>query len=43
MTSDANSILGLVLVIAGSALLLTGNAMMICYKYVYKWMNKNKL
>lgn len=43
MTSDANSILGFVLVIAGSALLLAGNTMMICYKYVYKWMNKNKL
>ena len=42
ITSDSNSRLGYVFVFAGSALLIAGNAMTICYKYVYKWMNKSK-
>lgn len=40
ITSDSNSRVGYVFVLAGSALLIAGNAMTICYKYVYKWMNK---
>lgn len=42
ITSDSNSRVGYVFVFAGSVLLIAGNAMTICYKYVYKWMNKSK-
>lgn len=42
ITGNSSSKFGYVLVGAGSILLLAGNAMTICYKYVYKWMNKGK-
>lgn len=42
ITSNSNCTLGYVLVAAGCALLLAGSVITICYKYVYKWMNKSK-
>lgn len=43
ITANAKENIGYWLVGAGSILILVGNILMICYKYVYKWMNKDKL
>lgn len=40
ITSNDNFVVGYILVISGSLLLLVGGALTICYKYVYRWMNK---
>lgn len=40
ITSNDNITAGYILMISGSLLLFTGSALTICYKYVYKWMNK---
>lgn len=40
ITSDENVFTGYILVVSGCLLLLVGSVLTICYRYVYKWMNK---
>lgn len=42
ITGDDNVMVGYILVVSGSLLLFSGSALTICYKYVYRWMNKTK-
>lgn len=42
ITGDKNVKVGYILLILGGLLLVVSGVMMICYKYVNKWMNKKK-
>lgn len=42
ITSNENVVVGYILIVAGCLLLLIGSSLTICYKYVYRWMNKQK-
>lgn len=42
ITSSEKLVVGYILIVAGCLLLLIGSALTICYKYVYRWMNKQK-
>lgn len=42
ITSNDKVVIGYILVASGSLLLFVGSALTICYKYVYRWMNKPK-
>lgn len=42
ITSNEKVMVGYILVASGSLLLFIGSALTICFKYVYRWMNKQK-